>query len=111
MAKYEMKNVLIATTPRSLVTTNGVTICSFRIAESLPSGSANWFTVIAKAEVADLFVASGLGKGSRIACAGMLNVRDWDNGERSGTSVEIELVEFKEAERGTHECDCPNCTI
>ena len=29
-------------------------------------------------------------KGDRIAVAGKLRVRDWDNGERAGTSVEIE---------------------
>jgi single-strand DNA-binding protein len=29
-------------------------------------------------------------KGDRIAVQGKLRVRDWDNGERAGTSVEIE---------------------
>jgi single-strand DNA-binding protein len=29
-------------------------------------------------------------KGERIVVSGRLKVRDWDNGERSGTSVEIE---------------------
>lgn len=111
MAKYEMKNVLVATTPRILTTQDGTRIGSFRVAENLPRGSTNWFTIVVKGEIADMFSDSGLGKGSRIDCMGMLRVRDWDNGERTGTSVEVELFQFNEAVRGTHGCSCPNCTI
>ena len=111
MAKYEMKNVLIATTPRVLVTQDGTIIGSFRVAENTPNGIANWFTIVLKGEIAEMFQASGLGKGSRMDCMGMLHVRDWDNGERSGTSIEVELLQFNEAQRGTHGCSCPNCTI
>jgi single-strand DNA-binding protein len=34
--------------------------------------------------------ASSISKGDRIVVNGKLKVRDWDNGERTGTSVEIE---------------------
>ena len=34
--------------------------------------------------------ADSVNKGDRITTFGKLKVRDWDNGERAGTSVEIE---------------------
>jgi single-strand DNA-binding protein len=34
--------------------------------------------------------STSVSKGDRIFVAGRLRVRDWDNGERAGTSVEIE---------------------
>jgi hypothetical protein len=34
--------------------------------------------------------STSVSKGDRILVAGKLRVRDWDNGERAGTSVEIE---------------------
>jgi single-strand DNA-binding protein len=34
--------------------------------------------------------STSVSKGDRILVAGRLRVRDWDNGERAGTSVEIE---------------------
>jgi len=34
--------------------------------------------------------AGSVSKGERILVTGKLRVRDWDNGERAGTSVEIE---------------------
>ena len=33
-----------------------------------------------------------MNKGDRLVVAGKLRVRDWDNGERSGTTVEIEAA-------------------
>jgi single-strand DNA-binding protein len=35
-------------------------------------------------------MAGSISKGERIMVTGQLRVRDWDNGERAGTSVEIE---------------------
>ena len=34
--------------------------------------------------------AGSVNKGDRLVVAGKLRVRDWDNGERAGTSVEVE---------------------
>jgi single-strand DNA-binding protein len=34
--------------------------------------------------------STSIAKGERIVATGKLRVRDWDNGERAGTSVEIE---------------------
>jgi single-strand DNA-binding protein len=34
--------------------------------------------------------AGSVNKGDRLVVAGKLRIRDWDNGERAGTSVEVE---------------------
>jgi single-strand DNA-binding protein len=52
-------------------------------------GETNWFTITAFKKLA-LTTAESISKGDRILITGTLKVRDWDNGERSGTSVEIE---------------------
>ncbi len=90
---------LVATTPRHLVTQDGLPITSFRLAESVmkfnrtlgawENGDTNWFTVTAFHSLAVNAIES-INKGERITVTGELKVRDWDNGERAGTSVEIE---------------------
>ncbi|MEY4437488.1 MAG: hypothetical protein RL100_952 [Actinomycetota bacterium] len=90
---------LVATTPRHLVTQDGLPITSFRLASSqrrfdrqqnkLIDGETNWFTVTAFRQLA-VNAAGSVNKGDRITTFGKLKVRDWDNGERAGTSVEIE---------------------
>ncbi|MFM1993779.1 MAG: hypothetical protein RL537_468 [Actinomycetota bacterium] len=90
---------LIATTPRQVVTENGLTVISFRLASSYRkfdqesktwiTGETNWFTVSAFRKLASNAGAS-LAKGDRVIVQGRLRIRDWDNGERSGTSVEID---------------------
>jgi single-strand DNA-binding protein len=90
---------LVATTPRHLVTQDGLPITSFRLASSKRrfdrsknawiDGETNWFTVTCFRQLA-INTASSVSKGDRIYTSGRLKVRDWDNGERTGTSVEIE---------------------
>lgn len=90
---------LVATTPRHLVTQEGLPITSFRLAASKRrydrskktwvDGETNWFTITSFRQLA-INSASSVSKGDRIVVCGKLKVRDWDNGERSGTSVEIE---------------------
>ena len=90
---------LVATTPRHLVTQDGLPITSFRLACSQRrfdrtqnkwlDGETNWFTVTAFRQLA-INLATSINKGERILAHGRLRVRDWDNGERAGTSVEIE---------------------
>ena len=90
---------LVATTPRHLVTQDGLPITSFRLASSQRrfdrsqnrwiDGETNWFTVTAFRQLA-INSSTSVNKGDRIVVAGKLRVRDWDNGERAGTSVEIE---------------------
>jgi single-strand DNA-binding protein len=52
-------------------------------------GETNWFTVTGFRQLA-INSSTSVSKGDRILVAGKLRVRDWDNGERAGTSVEIE---------------------
>lgn len=90
---------LVATTPRHLVTQDGLPITSFRLASSQRrfdrsqnkwiDGETNWFTVTGFRQLA-INAATSVSKGDRIVVTGKLRVRDWDNGERAGTSVEIE---------------------
>lgn len=90
---------LVATTPRHLVTQDGLPITSFRLASSHRKfdktenkwidGDTNWFTVTAFRQLA-INAAGSIAKGDRLLVSGKLKVRDWDNGERAGTSVEIE---------------------
>jgi single-strand DNA-binding protein len=90
---------LVATTPRHLVTQDGLPITSFRLAASTKKfdkqanrwvdGETNWFTVTSFRQLA-VNTATSVSKGDRVIAIGRLRVRDWDNGERAGTSVEIE---------------------
>ena len=92
---------LVATTPRHIVTQDGLPITSFRIASSQRrfdrsqnrwiDGETNWFTVTCFRQLA-ISINESVNKGDRIIVQGSLRVRDWDNGERSGTSVEIDAV-------------------
>jgi single-strand DNA-binding protein len=52
-------------------------------------GETNWYTITAFRQLA-INVAGSVSKGERVVVSGKLRVRDWDNGERAGTSVEIE---------------------
>lgn len=90
---------LIATTPRHVVTSEGLPITSFRLASSQRrfdkatsawvDASTNWYTVTAFRQLAINAVPS-LSKGDRIVVTGRLRVRDWQTDDRTGTNVEIE---------------------
>ena len=90
---------VVATTPRAVTTTNGTRITSFRLASQLRrydrtqgkwvDGTTNWFSVAAFRRLAE-HTADSLQKGERVLVHGRLRIRDWENGERTGTVVEIE---------------------
>ena len=90
---------LVATTPRHLVTSDGLPITSFRLASTQRrydrgegrwvDGDTNWFTVTAFRQLATNVVGS-IAKGQRVVVAGRLRVRDWQTDEKHGTSVEID---------------------
>ena len=90
---------LIATTPRHVVTSEGLPITSFRLAssqrrfdkaaEKWVDASTNWYTVTSFRQLAVNAVPS-LGKGDRIVVSGRVRVRDWQTDDRTGTTVEIE---------------------
>ena len=99
MAEHLVVRGLIATDPRLIEADNGLSILSFRLAApqrrfdsesgKWTSDQTNWFSVSSFRRLAENSHAS-LAKGDRVVISGRLKVRDWDNGERSGTSVEIE---------------------
>jgi single-strand DNA-binding protein len=60
-----------------------------RTANKWVDGETNWFTVTAFRQLA-INSAGSISKGERVLVTGKLRVRDWDNGERAGTSVEVE---------------------
>ena len=90
---------LVATTPRHLVTADGLPITSFRLASAVSKfdrtlakyveSETNWFTITSYRGLA-VNTAGSVSKGDRVIVSGVLRVRDWDNGERAGTSVEID---------------------
>jgi len=126
---------LVATTPRHLVTQEGLPITSFRVAASTKKfdeilgryveSDTNWYTVTAFKALA-INSAQSVSKGDRVLITGDIKVRDWDNGERAGTSVEIHAtsighdmvwgtsvfervakVNFEETPK--HNCTCESC--
>lgn len=90
---------LVATTPRHLVTPDGLPITSFRLVsphrkfdkttKRWVESDTNWFTVSMFRQLA-VNSSNSVSKGDRVLVTGKLKVREWDNGDRSGTSVEIE---------------------
>lgn len=99
MAEHIAITGLVATEPRSSILESGLQVTSFRLAansryfdrhkNSWVSSETNWFTVQAFRQLASN-AGESISKGDRVVVTGKLKVRDWDNGERSGTSVEIE---------------------
>jgi len=90
---------LVATNPRYLTTSEGLTILSFRLASSQRrfdralsrwvDGDTNWYTVSGFRALADNGVES-INKGDRVIVQGQFRLRDWENTDRSGTTAEIE---------------------
>lgn len=90
---------LVATTPRHIKTQDGLEITSFRLASSdrrydttkkrWTDSETNWYTITSFKQLA-LNTHKSVNKGDRLIIQGNLRIRDWDNGERAGTSVEIE---------------------
>lgn len=90
---------LVATTPRHITTSEGLAITSFRLASSQRrydrvaqrwiDGDTNWYTVSAFRALAQNS-ATSVSKGDRVVLTGRVRIRDWENTDRSGTTVEIE---------------------
>ncbi len=99
MSEQITVNGLVATDPRTHTTKEGLAITSFRLAANSRhfdrsknewvSSATNWFTVLTFRQLASN-CAESLSKGDRVVVSGKVKIRDWDNGERTGTSVEID---------------------
>jgi single-strand DNA-binding protein len=90
---------LVATTPRSITTSEGLQIASFRFAtterrydrptEKWIDGDTNWFSVTAFRSLAEN-IARSVNKGDRLIVEGKLRIRDWTTDDKAGTNVEID---------------------
>ena len=90
---------LVATNPRNIVTSEGLTISSFRLAsaqrrfdrtaERWIDVDTNWYTITAFRQLS-VNCAGSIEKGDRVIVAGRLRIREWENGERTGTTIDIE---------------------
>lgn len=89
----------VATDPELKRTSGGVPITTFRVASgqrrfNRESGTwadtgTNWYTVSVFRALADHAFHS-LHKGDRVILTGRLRLREWDNGTRKGTAIEID---------------------
>jgi single-strand DNA-binding protein len=90
---------LVATTPRHIVTGDGLRITTFRLAstqrkfdrneQKWVDADTNWFTITSFRQLATNVVGS-VQKGQRIVVTGRLRVRDWATEDKKGTNVEID---------------------
>lgn len=90
---------VVGSDPRVHVTTQGLAITSFRLASTRryfdrakgtwEDGETNWYTVSGFRQLAHNAAAS-VHKGDRVVVHGRLRLRAWENGEKSGTAIEIE---------------------
>jgi single-strand DNA-binding protein len=89
----------VATPPELKHTGNGVPITTFRVASGLrrfhpdtrtwSDSGTNWYTVSVFRSLADHAYKS-LQRGDRVILTGSLRLREWDNGTRRGTAIEID---------------------
>ena len=90
---------VVGSDPRLHVTTQGLVITSFRLASTRryfdrakgtwEDGETNWYTVSGFRQLAHNTAAS-VRRGERVVVHGRLRLRAWENGEKSGTAIEIE---------------------
>ena len=90
---------IVATTPRTLTTSSGLDIASFRLAstqrrydqktQEWVDGDTNWYTITGFRHLAANVHAS-INKGDRLIVTGKLRLREWESGDKRGINVEIE---------------------
>jgi single-strand DNA-binding protein len=90
---------LVATAPRHIVTSEGLPITSFRLAstqrrfdksqERWIDGDTNWYTITTFRQVA-INSSGSIRKGERVVLTGRVRIREWTDGERTGTNIDIE---------------------
>lgn len=90
---------LVATTPRHLTTAEGFAVTNFRLASSLRKfdkktkewvdSGTNWYTISSYRALSQNVLES-VHKGDRVLVTGRLRIRDWRDGERSGTNVDLD---------------------
>ena len=90
---------IVATDPRHVFTNEGLAITSFRLVsphrrydkaiQKWVDAESNFFTVTTFRQLA-INCATSLKRGERVVVTGRLKIREWDNGEKKGTNVDLE---------------------
>lgn len=89
----------VATTPRHLITADGLAVTSFRLASNLRKfdrqkkswvdAGTNWYTVSTYRNLA-MNVVGSVQKGDRVLVTGRLRIRDWGDGDRKGVNIDLD---------------------
>jgi len=90
---------LVATEPKNIFTAEGLAITSFPLASTQRrfdranqrwiDGDTNWYTVTTFRQLA-MNVSTSIKKGERAIVTGRLRIKEWDNGEKQGTNIDVE---------------------
>lgn len=90
---------LVATEPKHLTTAEGLPITSFRLASSLRhfdrktqtwvDAGTNWYTISSFRRLA-MSAAASIAKGDRVVVTGRLRLREWQNADKAGMSIEVD---------------------
>jgi single-strand DNA-binding protein len=90
---------LVATEPKHVTTAEGLPITSFRLASSLRrfdrktqtwvEVGTNWYTVSSFRRLA-MSAAASVAKGDRVIVTGRLRLREWQNADKTGMSIEVD---------------------
>lgn len=90
---------LVATTPRHIITAEGLAVTSFRLASNLRrfdrkrnewvDAGTNWYTVSTYRKLA-LNIVGSVQKGDRVLVTGRLRIRQWSDGDKKGLNIDLD---------------------
>ncbi|MBX3092676.1 MAG: single-stranded DNA-binding protein [Cryobacterium sp.] len=90
---------LVATTPRHLITAEGYSITSFRLASNLRKfdrkknawvdAGTNWYSVSTYRQLASNVIGS-VQKGDRVLVTGRLRISEWGDGDKHGVNIDLD---------------------
>ncbi len=89
----------VATTPRHLITAEGFSVTSFRLASNLRrfdrkkncwvDVGTNWYSVSTFRQLASNVVES-VKKGDRVVVTGRLRISEWGDGDKHGVNIDLD---------------------
>jgi single-strand DNA-binding protein len=89
----------VATTPRHLITAEGLSVTSFRLASNLRrfdrktnswvDAGTNWYSVSTYRQLASNVVGS-VQKGDRVLVTGRLRISEWSDGDKRGVNIDLD---------------------
>lgn len=89
----------VATTPRHLITAEGLSVTSFRLASNLRrfdrsknswvDAGTNWYSVSTYRQLASNVVGS-IRKGDRVLVTGRLRISEWGDGDKRGVNIDLD---------------------